>query len=291
MPDSGVTPQPVRLLHLSDIHFGAEDREALIAVEQFAAHVKPDAIIVAGDITQRGRRSEFEAARKWFDSLGAPIIAAPGNHDTPVYHLPARMIAPFDRYSRYMAGLDIVGRLAEFGGGLVRVSAINTARGFQGRMNWADGVIDLDDLEDALDRLSKGPAGAWRLLICHHPLDQPELARISVETKRGGEALRRCAAAKVDAIITGHIHDAFTVQAPGVRRPMVQMGSGTLSTRLRSTRPSFCVIQIDGEHMVQDVIVIDRNGLEVRRNYDSALAVQPDSGGETKHGTRQAAVR
>jgi 3',5'-cyclic AMP phosphodiesterase CpdA len=288
MPDSGVTPEgdgkkPVRLLHLSDIHFGAEDREALAAVEQFAAHVKPDAIIIAGDITQRGRRSEFEAARAWFDSLGVPLIAAPGNHDTPVSHLAARVMAPFQRYSRYMSGLDIVGRLAEFGGGLVRISAINTARGVQGRLNWADGVIDLDDLEDAVDRLSGGPSDAWRILICHHPLHEPGHSRIAVDTKRGGEALRRCAAGHIDAIITGHIHDAFAHPIKGLRRSMVQMGSGTLSTRLRATRPSFCVIQIDGEHMVQDVVVIDRNGLEIRRNYDSALA--------TTAGTQPATAR
>ncbi|HVY90093.1 MAG TPA: hypothetical protein VG942_14580, partial [Hyphomonadaceae bacterium] len=52
-------------------------------------------------------------------------------------------------------------------------------------------------------------------------------------------------------------------------RPMVQMGGGTLSTRLRASRPSFCVIEIDGEHMVQQIVTIDRNGLEIRRNYDS----------------------
>lgn len=282
MPDSGVTQKPVRLLHLSDIHFGAEDQEALDAVKQFAAHVKPDGILIAGDITQTGRRSQFEAARAWFDGLGFPVIAAPGNHDTPVYHLPARVVAPFDRYERYMEGLDVVGRIRNFGDGLVRVSAINSARGFQGRINWADGVIDLGDLDDALERLSKGPENAWRLLICHHPLNQPELAKISVETKRGGEALKRCAAAKVDAIITGHIHDAFTFHVPGVKRPMVQMGSGTLSHRLRSTRASFCVIQIDGEHMSQDVVIIDRNGLEIRRNYDSAA----NSEAGTKAGTQ-----
>jgi 3',5'-cyclic AMP phosphodiesterase CpdA len=291
MPDSGVTPKPVRLLHLSDIHFGSEDREALDAVEQFSSRVKPDAIVIAGDITQSGKRSEFEAARKWFDSLGVPLIVAPGNHDTPIYHLPARMVAPFNRYARYMAGLDIVGRLAEFGNGLVRVSAINTARGYQGRMNWADGVIDLHDLEEAVDRLAGGPTSAWRLLICHHPLDQPELAKISVSTKRGGEALRRCAAGGVDAIITGHIHDAFALPVQGVRRPMVQMGSGTLSTRVRATRPSFCVIQIDGEHMVQDVITIDRTGLEIRRNYDSAVAFAPNPGHGTQAGTQQAPTR
>lgn len=269
MPDRGVTRKPLRLLHLSDIHFGAEDVEALAAVEKFAEHIKPDAVIIAGDITQSGRRREFEAARTWFDKLGVKLIVAPGNHDTPVYHLPARMMAPFDRYGRYMSGIDAVGQLIELGDGLVRVSAINTARGVQGRINWADGVIDIDDLKTALERLAGGPEGAWRLLICHHPLHEPGHSKISVDTRRGGEALRLCAAAKVDAILTGHIHDAFAHPIEGVARPMVQMGGGTLSTRLRATRPSFCVILIDGEHMVQEIVTLDRNGLEIRRNYDS----------------------
>jgi len=271
MPDSGVTRKPVRLVHLSDIHFGAEDETALNAVETFISHVKPDAVIIAGDITQSGRRSEFEAARAWFDKLGVQPVVAPGNHDTPVFHLPERMIAPFSRYARYMVGLDAVGRLVELGGGLVRMSAINTARGMQGRINWADGVIDLEDLEAALDRLAGGPPGAWRLLVCHHPLLEPGHSRVAVETLRGVEALRRCAAARVDAILTGHIHDAFADPIASTARPMVQMGGGTLSVRLRATRPSFCVIMIDGEHMVQEIITIDRNGLEVRRNYDSLI--------------------
>jgi 3',5'-cyclic AMP phosphodiesterase CpdA len=269
MPDSGLKRPPIRLLHLSDMHFGAEDLEALKAVEDFASHIKPDAVIIAGDITQSGRRREFEAARAWFDKLGVQPIVAPGNHDTPVFHLPARMVAPFNRYARYMAGLDAVGRLVELGGGLVRISAINTARGIQGRINWADGVISLHDLEEALDRLAGGPEGAWRLLICHHPLLEPGHSKIAVDTLRGGEALRRCAAARVDAILTGHIHDAFAHPIEAVRRPMVQMGAGTLSIRLRATRPSFCVISIDGEHLVQEIVTIDRNGLEIRRNYDS----------------------
>jgi 3',5'-cyclic AMP phosphodiesterase CpdA len=267
--------QPVRLLHLSDVHFGAEDVEALQAVEDFAAHIKPDAVIIAGDITQSGRRREFEAARTWFEKLGIQPNVAPGNHDTPVFHLPARMIAPFDRYARYMSGLDAVGRLVELGGGLVRISAINTARGVQGRINWADGVIGLDELEAALERLAGGPESAWRLLICHHPFLEPGHSRIAVDTRRGGEALRRCAAARVDAILTGHIHDAFAHPVEAVRRPMVQMGAGTLSMRLRATRPSFCVISIDGEHLVQEILTIDRNGLEIRRSYDSR---EPETG-------------
>jgi len=273
-----MTSPSVRLLHLSDIHFGREDTEALAAVADFARKIRPDAVIVAGDITQKGRRSEFAAARDWFDGLGLRVIAAPGNHDTPLLHLPARAVRPFRRYQKYMEGLDAVGQLTELAGGAVRIAALNTARGVQGRLNWADGVIDLKDLDAALALLAQGPADAWRLLICHHPLDEPSLSEVSVDTRRGGEALRRCAAAHVDAIFTGHIHDAFAHAIGATRRPMVQMGSGTLSTRLRATQPSFCVVQIEGDRMTQDVLSVDPNGLTMRRGYDSLVNVVPGAG-------------
>lgn len=270
MPGGGLKPVSVKLMHLSDIHFGREDTLALAAVADFAQRLQPDAIIVAGDITQKGRRSEFAAARTWFDRLGLRVIAAPGNHDTPILDLAARTVKPFGRYEKYMDGMDAVGQLVELADGEVRICAINTARGVQGRLNWADGVIDLDDLDESLALLAKGSPDAWRLLICHHPLDEPGLSQVSVDTRRGGEALRRCAAAHVDAIFTGHIHDAFAHAVGTTRRPMVQMGSGTLSTRLRATQPSFCIVQIEGDRMTQDVLSVEPNGMVIRRNYDSA---------------------
>jgi len=276
----------VRLMHVSDVHFGREDTFAIEATRAFAEKVKPDAIIIAGDITQKGRHSEFEAARAWFDTLGAPVIVAPGNHDTPIAHLPARIVKPFARYARYMKGLDAVGRLVELRDGAIRISAVNTARGVQARLNWADGVMDLDDLTEALDLLSQGSPDAWRLLICHHPLHEPGVSQVAVETKRGLRALDLCAAAHVDAIFTGHIHDAFAHPITTTRRPMVQMGSGTLSTRLRSTGASFCVVQIEDGRLTQDVVAINREGLEVKRTYDSQLAANEAGNGTPLHPDR-----
>ncbi len=268
-----MTEGTVRLMHMSDIHFGHEDTFAIEAARSFAERVKPDAIIIAGDITQKGRHAEFAAARKWFDSLGAQVIVAPGNHDTPLTHLAARMLRPFARYARYMNGIDAVGRLVELCDGSIRISAINTARGVQARLNWADGVIDIDDLRETLDLLSQGPPDAWRLLICHHPLHEPGVSQVSVETKRGARALDLCAAAHVDAIFTGHIHDSFAHPITTTRRPMVQMGAGTLSTRLRGTGAGFCMVEIEDGRLTQDLVAISRDGLEVTRTYDSSDAM------------------
>ncbi len=281
-----MNPDAIKLVHISDVHFGREDRAALEQVADFTARVKPDAVIFAGDITQKGRRSEFEAAREWLSSLKFPVIAAPGNHDTPLINMTARVLRPFARYSRYMAGMDGVDRLIELRGGEVRIAAINSARGVQGRLNWADGVIDLEDLERALELLAGGPEHAWRFLICHHPLDEPGMSQVSVATKRGGDALKLCAQAHVDAILTGHIHDAFAHAITNTRRPMVQMGSGTLSTRLRGTPPSFCVLQMENGKLTQDVVSIELAGLTVHRNYDSSVAVAPTTDGTQIHATR-----
>lgn len=270
------SPLPeTRLVHLSDIHFGAVNQSALEAVTTYVREHPPDAVVVAGDITQNGRRQEFAAACNWLDSLGVPWVAAPGNHDTPALHLPlqvpSRMLAPFRRYAHYVAKNDAVGKLVELGEGQVRLSAINSARGVQGRINWADGVINLDDLEETLHRLAGGPAHVWRVLVCHHPLREPAHAQISVETKRGGKALQRCAAAHVDVILTGHIHDAFAHAIDGPQRHMVQMGSGTLSTRLRGTHPSFCVVTLAQDHISQEIASVTPDGVRLHLNYDSRL--------------------
>jgi 3',5'-cyclic AMP phosphodiesterase CpdA len=281
-----MNPDAIKLIHISDVHFGREDRAALQQVADFTKRVKPDAVIFAGDITQKGRRSEFDAAREWLQSLKFPVIAAPGNHDTPLINMTARVLKPFARYTKYMEGMDGVDRLIELWDGAVRIVAINSARGVQGRLNWADGVIDLRNLQTALALLAGGPEHAWRLLICHHPLNEPGMSQVSVVTKRGVDALKLCAQAHVDAILTGHIHDAFAHPITNTRRPMVQMGSGTLSTRLRGTSASFCLLQIENGTLTQDVVSIERAGLTVRRNYDSSLAAAPASDGTRTHATR-----
>jgi 3',5'-cyclic AMP phosphodiesterase CpdA len=273
VPDRGLTPPPgarlVRLIHLSDLHFGAEDAHALAGVTAFLEASRPDALIVSGDLTQAGTRAEFEAARAWLESLEAPVLVAPGNHDTPVLHVGARVFRPFGRYARILSRFDVVDRLTELADGAVRVSAINTARGVQARRNWADGVVDLDELDDALAHLAGGPPDAWRLLVCHHPLVEPSHSRIRVSTLRGSEALRRAAKAGVDAVLTGHIHDAFAHQLEPGRRRLVQLGSGTLSTRLRGTPPSFCVIELTADRLVQLLVRLHGGDAEVTQTFVS----------------------
>ena len=46
---------PLVLFHLSDIHFGLEDRTALAWMEQCIAAEAPAAVAITGDLTMRAR--------------------------------------------------------------------------------------------------------------------------------------------------------------------------------------------------------------------------------------------
>ena len=95
-------------VHISDTHFGTEQPAVTDALRAWVQEQKPDAVILSGDITQRARTAQFQAARAFCDSLGVPhLLTLPGNHDIPLYNLAARLFTPYRGYSRVFGhGVD-----------------------------------------------------------------------------------------------------------------------------------------------------------------------------------------
>jgi 3',5'-cyclic AMP phosphodiesterase CpdA len=213
-----------RLFHVSDLHFGRADHEAL---DWFAACVReerPDAVIVTGDLTMRARSAEYAAAAEWLGRLQVPLSIEPGNHDLPYFNPWKRLFAPYKRFQRVERALEKP--LAVPGVWLVPLKT--TARA-QWRLNWSWGVVSRRSLARALERLAERPADHVAIVACHHPL-------VGQETLGGDKALDALARAGAHAVLSGHVHDAFDVQGPGGVR---LIGAGTLSERIRSTLPSF----------------------------------------------------
>jgi len=65
--------------------------------------LSPDLVVVSGDLTQRARRSQFLQAAAFLTSLAPPVLVVPGNHDVPMFNIPARLLSPFDGYRQYIA--------------------------------------------------------------------------------------------------------------------------------------------------------------------------------------------
>lgn len=228
----------VRLFHVSDIHFGAEDCEA---IDWFAARVRdeqPDAVVMTGDLTMRARSREFAAAAEWLGSLGVPVTVEVGNHDLTYFNPFERAFQPYRRYRKVEKmveqPLDIQG---------VAIVPLRTTARFQLRLNWSKGYVASKQLKKTLRQIAEIDKATAVLVACHHPLiDQGTQSR--AETRGGASALTALARAGADAVLTGHVHDPFDVEHRVDDAPIRLIGAGTLSERTRESPPAFNELRI-----------------------------------------------
>ncbi|TVV76850.1 metallophosphoesterase family protein [Sphingomonas solaris] len=229
-----------RIFHVSDLHFGREDEEAIAWFSERVAAETPDAVVITGDLTMRARSAEYEAAGAWLATLGVPVTVEPGNHDLPYHNPIARMFWPYRRFDRieraFEKPLDLPG--------LWLVPLKTTARA-QWRLNWSWGVVSKRSLAEAVERLRLCPRGRLALVTCHHPLTDEGASEGHGETLRGIEALHTLAQAGADAVLSGHVHDPFDVMWNADGTPLRLIGAGTLSERLRTAAPSFNELTIE----------------------------------------------
>ena len=203
------TPTSLTIMHITDIHFGDAAPAALDAALEAIDTLKPDCIALTGDLTQAGRRREFLQAGDWLGKITRPIVAAPGNHDTPVYAIHSRAFSPFGRFGRLGLGGFWTG-----GNGLAAIASINTARSFQLRRDWSQGAFDLDDVEEAQAKMEKAAPTGWRFLACHHPPFTPAEAQVESRTRRSAKALALLKPAHRTIVLCGHVHGYFFIKDP-----------------------------------------------------------------------------
>lgn len=226
----------MRFAHVADLHFGREHAGAITEAAVFIRHNNIDALIISGDVTQRGKREEFQAAVAWIEAINLPTLCVPGNHDTPLLNIATRVSEPFGRFEKYLgkynANLTMQG---------VSIRGLNTARGWQARMNWAEGSVNMEALSIATQ---PNADECFSMIACHHPFIQPAGIEMLTQTQRGDEASRRLAVSPVSVLLTGHVHTpcAEVIEEEGGR--YLAITAGTLSTRLRQDAPSFNVIEV-----------------------------------------------
>jgi 3',5'-cyclic AMP phosphodiesterase CpdA len=228
-----VTTPPTKLFHLSDIHFGLEDPQALAWVERCIVEERPAAICITGDLTMRARHREFAAACRWISALGPPVTVEVGNHDMPYFNLIERFVDPYRRFRSIEALLEKQIDLP----GLAIVPLKTVARA-QWRFPWSNGWVTNAALTETLAAIDALPKGTRVLVTAHHPLTEhdPHGKRLTIN---GGQAMEDLAKRNILAILTGHVHDAFDIDQATPSGRLRMIGAGTLSQRIRSSPPSF----------------------------------------------------
>ena len=223
-----------RLVHLSDLHFGAHDERLVEAVERRIDELKPDLVVISGDFTQRARTEQFKEACAFLKRLqhsGHEVLGVPGNHDVPLYDVLRRFLSPLARYRRFID--DNLCPFVELPG--LAILGVNTARS----LTFKDGRINQDQVAFIRDTFARTPKDSFRVLVTHHPLFALPMAM---------QAHVCAAKAGVDMLLAGHTHHASTHSASDlVTRAgaalVVQAGTAT-STRVRDQEQSFNTIDV-----------------------------------------------
>lgn len=241
------------IVHLSDIHFGRLEASLVEPLTSTILQLRPDLLAVSGDLTQRARRREFEAARRFLDALPVPRLVLPGNHDVPLYNVFRRFATPLARYKRAITpDLSPVYRDDE-----MIVVGVNTARS----LTWGEGRINEAQVDQIVRTLAGVPADLVRVVVTHHPFDLP--AGVGEDRLLGGAAgaMAKLAAANADLFLAGHLHishvghTAARYKIAGHSALVVQ--AGTVSTRSRGEQPSFNVLRIARPNITVERLVWD----------------------------------
>lgn len=238
------------VVHLSDIHFGADVPGLAESLLADIASVGPDLVAISGDLTQRARRDQFERARAFIDRLPAPVLPVIGNHDLPLVDLPRRFLSGTRRYERYITGdLDPIVALP----GLVAVG-LDTMPAWR----WKAGHVSPRQAARVRAALGSAPPGAWRLVVTHHPVLPARLSGLV-----GRDLLvRACADAGVAVLLSGHTHapsaDLVDLDSPGVHRRALALVTGTaVSGRTRGAANAYGVIRLHGPMLEGTSITVE----------------------------------
>jgi 3',5'-cyclic AMP phosphodiesterase CpdA len=233
------------IVQLSDLHFGTILEPTLEPLVQTILEVKPDLVIVSGDMTQRAKEEQFQQARAYLDRLPKPQLLLPGNHDVPLYDVLRRFAAPLARYKKYITP-DLA---PSFIDDEIAVVGINTARS----LVFKGGRINEGQLKDATAKFDALTGSQARIVVTHHPFDIPhDLSGVRV-VEGAERAMEALAPRKVDMFLSGHIHLVHISSAdryvPGYKATILQAGTAT-STRARRESNSFFVFRV-GEKEIE----------------------------------------
>jgi|TARA_B100000470_G_scaffold219441_1_gene206287 3',5'-cyclic AMP phosphodiesterase CpdA len=242
----------MEIVQLSDIHVGAQFREAVFdqVIEELNS-LKPDAVIITGDLTNEGLKEQYEKCKTLISKINVDrIIAISGNHDyrnTGYLH--------FKKYFPYQT-------INELSDDVVLIT-IGTAR------------PDRDEGEVGhrqtlwLERTMKKYKKRIKILAMHHHLiGIPDTGSDRLTIIDAGDVLRATLASDVDLVLCGHKHRPWLWD---FNKLLIANAGSVSSERVRGFfENSYNIIKIENKNISIDLKIVggERKPLQtVVNNY------------------------
>jgi 3',5'-cyclic AMP phosphodiesterase CpdA len=194
-----------RIAHLSDLHLGksAPHERAARALAKSLSRSSADVIVVSGDVTDKGRRSEHALFSEIFAGVADRLCIVPGNHDRLGTGEAADLFMPERSALAHGPGMSLL--------------RINSTGAHNRSLFTPQGEITGDDLAAIDAKLTAMPRHALRIAVLHHhPVALPAddawerlggwLRITRNEQLHSSLALLSTLAGRVDVVLHGHRH-------------------------------------------------------------------------------------
>ncbi len=220
-----------RIVQLSDLHCGQQFflphllERAISEVNE----LRPDVVVVSGDLTSNGFKDEYALAREYLDRVECDsMVVIPGNHDS-------RNVG-YVHFDQLFGDRNSVLRLD--GVTVVAVDStepdLDNGQIGRGRYRWIE-----QQFAEAAD---------LRIFVLHHHLlPVPGTGRERNIVNDAGDTLEALQRARVDLVLAGHKHVPYAWRL----EDLFVVNAGTVSSsRLRGNgRPCYNVVEVDGTHV------------------------------------------
>jgi 3',5'-cyclic AMP phosphodiesterase CpdA len=221
----------MRIAHFSDLHFGRIGHPGVVDALVEEVNERDVALaVLSGDLTQRARPREFEAAQDLLDALAPPTLVVPGNHDVYPWWRPLRRLRdPLERYRAYITE-DLA---PTFDANGVAVLGLTSAYG----RTIKSGRVGASDRRAIREYFGAMENRHFKVLVLHHHLTKMRSLGPHDIVGQARRTLQTAVEEGVDLILCGHLHVSLIEPVeiiPADHRVVVASAGTATSNRWRT---------------------------------------------------------
>jgi Icc protein len=198
----------LKILQISDCHVSADpdmDYRGQNAERNLAGLLSavrawgPDLVLLTGDVSEDASAASYARVAVRLGTLGAPVLALPGNHDDPEVMKLNFPLGPWDGPGVFELDQWLVVGLDSTSQG--KISGVFS----QQNLESFDAVMRASEAEHILVALHHQPVSVNALWIDRYALEEPERFLNYVDREK-----------RVRCVAWGHVHHAFSSDRKGV---------------------------------------------------------------------------
>ncbi len=249
----------MKIIHISDLHFGMHHHHIIDHFLNDVSTIKPDAILISGDLTQRAKTEQYTMFLSFLKKLTGVVCIVPGNHDISLHNIVSRMLTPFEKYTSLVSP----NLSAQFENSIIRILGVNSVNPYRIK----DGKLSSKTMSH-IKQYFLSTSTRLNLLFFHHNFDYREGLHKPLENDQ--QFLSYLKESTIDIVCTGHSHYAnVSLIEKNNHQPCLLLHAGSLlCKRSKDGLNSYYLVEAEKNHCTINLRVFNNNAFSTVTSHD-----------------------